>query len=106
MWHTDWHEMKDPRFRGFHLIAYLDDASRCIVGERVFTQATSENTVLALRDAIAKFETPATILSDNGACFVGRNGRKGKKGKQTPVCPKEHGSRLPLKTSCWTTESS
>ena len=55
------------------------------VGARVFTQATSENAVLALRDAIAKFGTPATILSDNGACFVGRNGRKGKKGKQAPV---------------------
>ena len=76
MWHVDWHEMKDPRFRGLHLVTYLDDASRCVVAARVFTQATSENAVLALRDAMGRFGTPAAILSDNGACFVGRNGRR------------------------------
>ena len=32
--------------------------------------------MLALRDAIKRFGTPATILSDNGSCFVGRGGRK------------------------------
>ena len=32
MWHTDWHAMKDPRFQGYHLITYLDDASRCVAG--------------------------------------------------------------------------
>ncbi len=32
MWHTDWHVMKDPRFRGLNLITYLDDASRCVTG--------------------------------------------------------------------------
>ena len=76
MWHADWHEMKDPRFRGLCLVTYLDDSSRCIMAARVFTQATSENAVLALRDAIGRFGTPATILSGSGPCFVGRNGRK------------------------------
>ncbi len=71
MWHVDWHTMKDPRFRGLQLVAYLDDSSRCIMAARVFTQATSENAVLTLRDAIKKYGRPATILSDNGACFVG-----------------------------------
>ena len=36
MWHTDWHVMKDPRFRGLHLITYLDDASRCVTCARLF----------------------------------------------------------------------
>ncbi len=76
MWHVDWHEMKDPRFRGLQLVTYLDDASRCVVASQVFTQATSENAVLVLRDAIGRFGTPATILSDNGSCFVGRGGRR------------------------------
>ena len=76
MWHTDWHEMKDPRFRGLKLVTYLDDASRCVVAARVFAEATSENAVTVLREAVKRFGTPATILSDNGSCFVGRRGRR------------------------------
>ena len=79
MWHVDWHEMKDPRFTGTNLVTYLDDASRCITGAALFQHATSENAVLALRLAIKQFGAPASILSDNGACFVGRSGRKKKK---------------------------
>ncbi len=80
MWHVDWHEMKDPRFRGLKLVTYLDDASRCVVAARVFTEATSENAVTVLREAVLRvavkqFGTPATILSDNGSCFVGGRGR-------------------------------
>lgn len=71
MWHTDWHEMKDHRFQGYQLIIYLDDASRCVVGAAVCKEATSENATAVLRQAIAEFGTPATILSDNGSCFVG-----------------------------------
>lgn len=71
MWHTDWHAMKHPRFRGLNLITYLDDASRCVVAARLFREATSENAVTVLREAAGRFGTPATILSDNGACFTG-----------------------------------
>ena len=71
MWHTDWHDMKEPRFRGYKLITYLDDASRCVVAATVFKEATSENSVAVLRAAIKEFGAPATILSDNGSCFVG-----------------------------------
>jgi len=71
MWHTDWHEMKDHRFQGYQLITYLDDASRCVVGAAVCREATSENAVAVLQASMAEFGTPATILSDNGACFVG-----------------------------------
>ena len=76
MWHVDWHEMKDPRFRGFKLVTYLDDASRCVLACQVFKEATSENAVIVLQKAIKEFGTPATILSDNGACFIGARGRK------------------------------
>ncbi len=76
MWHVDWHEMKDPRLKGLNLVTYLDDASRCITGAALFEHATSENAVMTLRLAIERFGTPASILSDNGSCFVGQNGRK------------------------------
>ena len=76
MWHTDWHAMKDPRFHDYQLVTYLDDASRCVTGAAFFEHATSENAVLLLRLAIRRFGAPASILSDNGSCFVGQNGRK------------------------------
>ena len=85
MWHTDWHVMKDPRFRGLNLITYLEDASRCVTGARLFKEATSENAVTALRQAIGELGTPATVLSDNGSCFVGRGGRKKPAGTWTPT---------------------
>ena len=85
MWHTDWHVMKDSRMRGMNLITYLDDASRCVTGAALFKEATSENAVTVLRQAISNFGTPATILSDNGSCFIGVGGRKKTKGTWTPT---------------------
>ncbi len=85
MWHTDWHVMNDQRMRNLNLITYLDDASRCITGAALFREATSENAVTVLRQAVSRFGTPATILSDNGSCFVGRGGRKKQTGTWIPT---------------------
>lgn len=62
--------------KGPNLITYLDDASRCVSGAVLFGEAVSENAVAALQEAIRGFGMPATILSDNGSCFVGRGGRR------------------------------
>lgn len=47
LWHTDWYQINeydDERWRGKWLIvAYMDDASRSVVGFRVFDEATTEN---------------------------------------------------------------
>ena len=40
-------------------------------GSPVHGGPTSENAVAVLRQAIKRFGTPATVLSDNGSCFVG-----------------------------------
>ena len=85
MWHTDWHAMKDPRMKGLNLITYLDDSSRCVTGSALFKEATSENAVIALHQAVSMFGVPATILSDNSSCFVGRGNRKKKTGTWTPT---------------------
>ncbi len=85
MWHTDWHAMKDPRMRDLNLITYLDDASRCVTGAALFREATSANAVAVLRQAIGRFGVPATMLSDNGSCFVSRGGRKKPTGTWTPT---------------------
>jgi len=76
LWHTDWHVMKDPRFRGLCLVTFLDDSSRCVTGARLFTEATSENAVTALAEAIGRFGTPAAVLSDNGRCFNGGRSKR------------------------------
>ena len=75
MRHTDWHVMKDQRFHGHNLITCLDDASGCVAAAAVFGEATSENAVAVLRQAVGEFGAPATILSDNGSCFVGARRR-------------------------------
>jgi len=40
LWHTDWFY-----YNGKWIIAYLDDASRLVVGYRVFDNATAENAI-------------------------------------------------------------
>jgi len=50
LWHTDWKYLKGKGW----LIAYLDDASRFIVSYGLFENATSENTVAVLKEAIKK----------------------------------------------------
>ena len=89
MRHTDWHVIKDPRFSGMNPITYLDDASGCVTGAALFEHATSENAVLLLRLAIKRFGAPASILSDNGSCFVGQNGRKKGRGTWRPTVLEE-----------------
>jgi putative transposase len=51
------------------LTAYLDDASRFIVGYGLFQEATSEHSVEVLKEAIKKHGKPAAILTDRGTQF-------------------------------------
>ncbi len=70
LWHADWHEIKDSRWRGKQLIAYEDDASRFVVGYGVFDSATSENSASVLDESVRKYGKPASILTDNGSPFT------------------------------------
>ena len=71
--------------KGLNLITYLDDFSRRATGSVLFKEDASENAVTALHQAVSMFGVPATILSDNGSCFVGRGNRKKKTGTWTPT---------------------
>ena len=66
MWHTDW-TLIDGK-RGW-LIAYLDDASRFVVGYGLFPEATSAHSVEVLKEAIREHGKPASILTDRGIQF-------------------------------------
>jgi len=69
LWHTDWHQIEDPRWKGRWLIAYEDDASRLITGFGVYGTLTSEYSVDVLDGAIKKYGKPASIISDHGSTF-------------------------------------
>jgi putative transposase len=66
LWHTDWTLCP---FTGFYLIAFIDDHSRFIVHAEYFTNATTENTILAFARAIKQHGKPDAILTDNGVQF-------------------------------------
>jgi len=57
-----------------------DDASRLIVGYGVFQEATAENTIQVLKQAIAKYGLPHEILTDRGSQFYANEGERKEKG--------------------------
>ena len=65
LWHTDWKLLDEYGW----IIAYLDDASRFIIGYGLFNEATSEHAVEVLDEAIKKYGKPASILTDRGSQF-------------------------------------
>lgn len=66
LWHTDWTECP---FTGVYLIAFIDDYSRFIVHAEYFSNATTENTLIAFTLAIKKYGKPDAVLTDNGVQF-------------------------------------
>ena len=65
LWHTDFTETED----GKQAMAYIDDASRKVVGYGKFDSATTENALLVLDKAIKKYGKPKQIMTDHGAQF-------------------------------------
>jgi putative transposase len=80
LWHVDWHEMKDPRWKGAWLIAYEDDASRRIMAHGMFAHATSAHSVEVLERAMAEHGRPESILNDRGSTFYAVESQARKKG--------------------------
>ncbi|MDG6930553.1 MAG: DDE-type integrase/transposase/recombinase [Nitrososphaerota archaeon] len=69
LWHVDWHEIKDTRWKGRLLIVYEDDSSRFIIGYGVYGTLTSKFSVDVLKEAIKNYGKPEQILSDHGTTF-------------------------------------
>ena len=80
LWHVDWHEVKDPRWKGRWLIAYEDDASRFITGHGVYPTLTSPYSVEVLDRAIKEHGRPKSIISDHGSTFYAVEAREREKG--------------------------
>jgi hypothetical protein len=56
LWHTDWFF-----YNGKWIIAYLDDASRLIVGYGVFDEATTDNALQVLKEAMDNYGKPESF---------------------------------------------
>ena len=76
LWHADWKQLHDGQW----WIAYMDDASRLIVGYGVFKEATAENTIHVLKQTISKYGSPREILTDRGSQFYANEGERKEKG--------------------------
>ena len=76
MWHTDWKQLDDGRW----FLCYQDDASRFIVSHGVFAEATTDNALVVLHEAIAKHGRPASILTDHGSQFYANQSEYKRKG--------------------------
>ena len=76
LWHMDWKQLSDGRW----WIAAEDDASRLIVGYGVFHEATAENTIQVLKQAIEKHGRPREVLTDRGSQFYANEGERREKG--------------------------
>lgn len=76
MWHTDWTLIEGKGW----FTAYLDDASRFVVGWGLFPEATSEHSVEVLKEAMGRHGRPASILTDRGTQFYANESEEREKG--------------------------
>lgn len=74
LWHTDWSMCPITKQ---NIIAFIDDCTRLLIHAEYFAQATTENTILAFKNAILKFGKPESILTDNGVQFTPARAEKG-----------------------------
>ena len=56
------------------MIAYLDDASRFVVGYGVFEHATTANAISVLERSINRHDKPLELLTDHGRQFTANFG--------------------------------
>lgn len=77
MWHVDW-----SQYKGRWYCAFIDDCSRKIMAAGEFSNATEDNTLFLLYQAMLGNEAcPIVILSDKGSQFYANKYKKsGKKG--------------------------
>ena len=76
MWQTDIFTFTLKRQnRRVHLVAFMDDHSRFITGYALRGMASSEMVMEALRAAVAAFNCPDELLTDNGPQYITWRGK-------------------------------
>ena len=77
MWHTDYKQLSDGRW----FLSYEDDASRFVTGYGVFENATTQNALKVLDEAIKHHGKPASIMTDHGSQFYANEAEARKRGE-------------------------
>lgn len=76
LWQTDFFSFVLKRQnRRVHLLIFMDDHSRFIVGYGMQITASTEMAIEVLRGAIASFQQPEELLTDNGPQYVTWRGK-------------------------------
>ena len=76
LWQTDiFTFMLKRQNRRVHLVAFMDDHSRFIVGYGLHATASSALVLEVLRSAIASYGAPEEILTDNGSQYITWRGK-------------------------------
>ncbi|MCE2498704.1 MAG: transposase [Nitrosopumilaceae archaeon] len=81
MWHTDWKQIHGGMHDGRWFLCYEDDASRFVTGYGIFDNATAENALRVLDEAIRDHGRPASIMTDHGAQFYANEKESRERGK-------------------------
>jgi transposase InsO family protein len=85
LWQTDLFTfMLKRQNRRVYLVGFLDDHSRFLVGYGLHATQSAALTIEVLRSAIASYQSPEEILTDNGAQYITWRG----KGAFTRECEK------------------
>jgi transposase InsO family protein len=76
LWQTDLFTfMLKRQNRRVHLVGFMDDHSRFLAGYGLHATASSAMVIEVLRAAIANYQAPAEILTDNGSQYVTWRGK-------------------------------
>ena len=80
MWHTDYKQIRGGMHDGRWFLCYEDDASRFVTGYGIFDDATMENALAVLEQAIKDYGKPASIMTDHGSQFYANEKESRKRG--------------------------
>jgi transposase InsO family protein len=77
MWQSDFTEWHLTTGRKVEIVSFIDDHSRLLVASRAVWTVKGSDVVATFLAACARFGTPATVLTDNGAVYnaISRKGR-------------------------------
>lgn len=71
LWHTDWTYCP---FTQKQLSVYIDDRTRLITSFGLFNRATTGNSIVLLKSAIAEHGKPKSVMTDHGSQYYANKG--------------------------------
>ena len=67
--HTDWKQIRGGMHDGRWFLCYEDNALRFVTGYGIFDDATTQNALKALDEAVESHGRPTSVMTDHGSQF-------------------------------------